>query len=74
MGVEVAFGTIPWLQNMIMNIQYSWHIFMMARAAEAGDYPAPIVYSLIKWQIVTQDIYICPWGGQTFILWFAIVS
>lgn len=40
---------------------------MMDRAAEAGDYPARIVCSLIKWQIVTQDICICPWGRPTFI-------
>lgn len=40
---------------------------MMDRAAEAADCPARIVCSLIKWQIATQDIYICPRGRQTFI-------
>lgn len=40
---------------------------MMDGPAKAGDYPAGIVCSLIKWQIVTQEICICPWSCQTFI-------
>lgn len=40
---------------------------MMDGTAKAGDYPAGIVCSLIKWQIVTQEISIRPWSRQTFI-------
>lgn len=40
---------------------------MMDGPAEAGDHPAGIVRSLIKWQIVTQEICICPRSCQTFI-------
>lgn len=55
------------LQRMIMDIQSWWHIFMMDGTVEAGDYPAGIVRSLIKWQIVTRKMCICPWGSQSLV-------
>ena len=54
------------LQRMIMDAHYWWHIFMMDGTAEAGAYPAGIVCLLIKWQIVNQEMCICPWSHQTF--------